>query len=293
MRDERTPDLRHAAGYLNVLRFGRLMRANWLSVLAPTVLAAVAASVLGYVLSPTWEAVGVIQVGAVGQSSVGQGVQLIEPPVRAVERVRMRVFQDATLARLGIPLGDTDPLGSLYRSTIKIRQMQNTDFLELRLRAYSPEDARRWIQATVEQLADAHGRLAAPTLDRLQKQLAETEATLRRLRDLREVARSTTTLKREIAPGERFAESVYNSSLLIATETEFRVNEDSRSVLLEQLSATRTYPTALVDKVFVGDQPVSPRTALMITVATLFGLFIGIAIAYFLDGRRTARADLA
>jgi len=269
------------------------MRANWLSVLAPTVLAAVAASVLGYVLSPTWEAVGVIQVGAVGQSSVGQGVQLIEPPVRAVERVRMRVFQDATLARLGIPLGDTDPLGSLYRSTIKIRQMQNTDFLELRLRAYSPEDARRWIQATVEQLADAHGRLAAPTLDRLQKQLAETEATLRRLRDLREVARSTTTLKREIAPGERFAESVYNSSLLIATETEFRVNEDSRSVLLEQLSATRTYPTALVDKVFVGDQPVSPRTALMITVATLFGLFIGIAIAYFLDGRRTARADLA
>lgn len=289
MRDSTASNPRHTAGYLSVPQFVRILRENRIAVLAPTVIVAALAFVVGHLLPPTWEAIGVVQVGAVGQSSVGQGVQLIESPVRAVERARMRVFQDAVLARLGIPQSETDPQGRLYRGTARIKQLQSTDFLEIRLRAYSPVDARRWIDATVEQMAEAHRKLAEPTLDRLRTQLAETEATLLRLKTLREEIRSATTLRREIDPGERFAESVYNANLLVASESDIRKNEDLRSMLLEQLSATRTYPTALVDKVFVGDEPVSPRKILIVVVASLLGLFSGIALAYFLDGRRSAR----
>lgn len=282
-------DSSHAAGYLNVLQFARLLRANWLAVLAPTIVAGIAALTLGYLLPPTWEAIGVVQVGAVGQANVGQGVQLVEPPIRAVERARMRVFQDAVVARLGLPVNEGNPQGRLYRGTIKIKQLQSTDFLEINLRAYSPDDARRWIDATVEQMAEAHRQLAAPTLDRLKKQLAETEATLSRLRTARQEMQSATELKKEIKPGERFAESVYNANLLVTTEADIRKSEDTRSILLEQLSPARTYPTKLVDRIFVGDDPVSPRPLLMAAVSSLLGLFAGLMLAFFLDGRKAAR----
>ncbi len=55
-----------------------------------------------FMAKPKWEATAVIQIGQVGQSGVGQGSQLIEPPARAIERMKMKSFEDAVLSDLKI-----------------------------------------------------------------------------------------------------------------------------------------------------------------------------------------------
>jgi len=288
MNDPTHPSLVPASGYLNLLRFWNITRRYWVWVLACVATAAGAAAIYTWLLPFTWEATGVVQVGAVGQSGAGQLGQLVESPARAIERTKMRGFQNDVLATLKTPNDDLKPIGELFRGSIKVKQLQNTDFLEIRLRAYSPDEAKRWLEATVKQLDIAHQRLAAPSIERLRKQLEEVDQNLRRARKTRDGLQESVS-RRSLGPGERFAESVYNANLLVQTNGEVRALEAERAMMLEQLSPTRTYPTALVERIYVSERPVSPRTGLIVALATLVGLLAGIFIAYFLDGRDAAR----
>lgn len=274
----------------DLARLGRIVRARGLLIAAATTLATVAAGGLAALLSPTWEATGVVQIGATAGPNIGQGPVVVESPIRAIERMRIRAFQDASLARMGIAANDDDPAGRLYRSSLKLRQLQGTDFVEIRVRAFSPESSAKSIETTVGHLAEVHAQLAAPSVERLRKHLEDTNSNLQRIRSGREQLLASAPLKGELRPGERFAESVFNVGLLAKTDEEIRINEMQRAALLEQLSPTRTYPTTLVEKIHVSEKPVSPRTALMLAVAALFGLSAGVLLACILEGHKAATA---
>ena len=66
---------------------------NW--VTGVPILCVLLAAVGVSMAKPKWEATAVIQIGQVGQSGVGQGSQLIEPPIRAIERMKKKSFEEA------------------------------------------------------------------------------------------------------------------------------------------------------------------------------------------------------
>lgn len=274
-------------GTFDLARFGQIVRARWLLIAATAILTTFAAGGLAIVIRPSWEAIGVVQIGATGGPSPGQGPVVVESPIRAIERMRIRAFQDATLARIGAATTNDDPRGKLYRDSLKLRQLQGTDFVEIKVRGYSPEESARSIEITVEHLANVHAQLAAPSVERLHRQLNETDANLQRIQQGRERLLASDSLKGAINPGERFAETVYIVNLIAKTDEEIRAIEVQRAALMEQLSPTRTYPTALVEKIHVSEKPVSPRTRLMLAVAALFGISIGTILACVLEGRKT------
>jgi uncharacterized protein involved in exopolysaccharide biosynthesis len=268
------------------------MRRHWGWIAGCTVVAASAGAIYTTLVPPTWEATGVAQIAAVGQTTA-PGQASVELAGKGVERMRVRGFQDDVLASLQIPVDDENPTGRLYRGSLKVRQLQNTDFLEIKVRAWSSDEAKRWVDATVTQLAAVHQRLAAPSIDRLKKQLGDVDASLQKARSARDALRDSTTLKDKIGPGERFAEGVYNANLLLKTDEEIRTLEMQRAVLIEALSPSRTSPTSLVNAAHVKERPVSPKTGLIVALAAALGFLAGLFVAYFLEGREEARSAVS
>lgn len=228
-----------------------------------------------------------VQIGQVGQPDVGQVTSLIEPPTRAVERLKLRPFRDGVLASIEIRTSDDEPRARLYRDSMQVRQLPNTDLIELKVRGYSPEEARKLAEATISRLQEIHGRLALPSIERLRSQLDTITRELKRAQAERETLLSNTQLRQEIGPGNRFAENVLLGNILATRDAEIRDLQQRRLTLEERLTPSRTYPTSLVEEIFVPERPASPRLVLTVSLAIAGGLAAGMLIALvFQDPRR-------
>jgi uncharacterized protein involved in exopolysaccharide biosynthesis len=156
---------------------------------------------------PEWEATAVIQIGQVGQPTIGQASVLIEPPARTMERMRLKSFEDAVLADLKMPVEDNDPNAGLYRSSLKLKLLPNTDLIEMKVRGHSREEAAKWAEATVNYLRGLHEKLAEPSIERLKSVLAEVKRELQRTHDERTKLMENLPLKDKIGPGNRFLQA--------------------------------------------------------------------------------------
>ena len=143
-----------------------LLRRKWWVLGAP-LLAVIAAAVAVTFMKPQWEATAAIQIGVVGQA-------VIEPSARVVARVNLKSFEDAVLASLGL-LGQKTPEAKLFRSSLKIKALPNTDLIEIKVRGYSRESAKRSTEAAVNYLNRIHQGMAAPTVQRMKQLLAQAE----------------------------------------------------------------------------------------------------------------------
>ena len=224
-------------------------------------------------IQPKWEASGLIQIGQIWQE---KGAISIENGAAVVERVKNKTFQAHVLTKLGIPLNEDDHLGKLYTDSIKIKVIPSTDLLELKVRAYSPKEATNWIQETVNYLQEVHKRLAEPTISRLQKQLVELKRQVLMVKSEKDGLIKNAELKGEIRPGNRFAENLLLTNYLLQMGSELREFELRQLALEEQLNLAKTFPTALMEQVYVPEKPVSPKKLLIVILATLIGVFIGI-----------------
>ncbi len=135
---------------------------------------------------PQWESSAVVQMGQVGQAEVGKATATVETPPRAIERMKTPTFQNDVLASIGISTADDNAKARLYRRSLRLRQPPGTDLIELRIRAYSLDEARHLAEATVEQLRKSHDKLALPSIDSLRKQLDDVIRQLERAQKERE-----------------------------------------------------------------------------------------------------------
>jgi hypothetical protein len=212
---------------------------------------------------------------------------LIEPVAKAIERLKLPAFRDGTLVALGV--GTQDPKAGLYRNSLRLRQLPNTDLIELRIRGFSREDAREFARLTVERLAAIHGQVAQPTLLHLRSLLEEVERELDQATVARDKLSLTATRKDRPSPGERFSENVLLASILEARDDQIRQLKERRLLLIEMQAPQRTFPTSLIDDVFVPTTPVWPRPWLSVGLAAAAGLLAGVTIALISAGlqRRT------
>jgi hypothetical protein len=255
-------------------------------LVALPLLLTIGASFLVSVLPPEWQSTSVIQIGQVWQVALGQVWQValpIEPPARAIERMKLRPFQNDVLASLGLPTNEENRLVMQFTSSLAVRVLPNTDLLELRLRAYSREEARRWAEATVKHLQDAHQKLADPLIARLRQQLDEIKKQMQSLREQRDGLLKNADLRADIGPGNRFAENLLLSNFLLQKDAELRSFDFQRLALEEQLNPAKTYPTSLIEKVYVPEKQAYPKKVLTILIAAFAGFLIAVASAFLMN----------
>jgi uncharacterized protein involved in exopolysaccharide biosynthesis len=226
-----------------------------------------------------WEATAVIQIGQVGQSGVGQSSQLIEPPIRAIERMKMKSFEDDVLTTLKISIEDSDTVARQFRNSLSLKALGATDLIQVKIRAASPEQASLWGKAVVDRLKEVHERLAQPTIDRLRKQQAELKKQMQTIEEERENLLKIVSKSIEISGESRFSANLLLSNLLLQKNAELRDFEMRRLAAEEQLTSVRTYPTSLIDRVYVPEKPASPKKQLIIGIAAILGLFLGIVVS--------------
>ena len=250
-----------------------LVRRKWW-VLGLPLLAVIAAAVAVTFMKPQWEATAAIRIGAVGQAA-----QLIEPPARVVERMKLKSFEDAVLAGLELS-GQKTPEAKLFRSSLKVKALPNTDLIEIKVRGYSQESARRSADATVSYLHRIHNGMAAPTVQRMKQLLAQVEREIAQTKAEREKALKITGLNDKTNAEARFMENIVLANIMIQRDSELRELEQTKMEYEEQLNPMRTYPTSYIEKISVSEEPVAPKKALMVLLAGVLGLFVGVMAAF-------------
>lgn len=261
-----------------------LLRYKYLVFGLPAILAVVAAALVLKV-RPQWEAIAIVQLGQVWQVAAP-----IEAPNRAVERMKFRPFQEGVLKSIGISAAEASDFSVVFTSSMKIRVLPNTDLLELKVRAYSRDEAKRWAEASVKHLQLVHQKLAEPSIARLQSQFAELKRQVKEIRDERDRFLKNAELKSEIGPGNRFAENLILSNYLVQKDAELRALESQRLALQEQLDPAKTYPTSLIESVYVPEKRAYPKRTLVVLLAGFVGLIIGVIGAFILNAIRANRA---
>ena len=239
------------------------------------VLAAVGVSIA----KPKWEAAAVIQIGQVGQSGVGQGSQLIEPPLRAIERMKMKSFEDDVLNALKISVEVDDPVAKLFRSTLSLKALGATDLIQVKVQAVSRDQAQTWANAVVDRLREVHERLAQPTIDRLRKQQSALKKQMQIIEEERKNLLTIVSKSIETSGDNRFSANLLLSNLLLQKNAELRDFEMRRLAADEQLTSVRTYPTSLIDRIYVPEKPASPKKLLIVMLSAVLGLILGVVVA--------------
>lgn len=228
---------------------------------------------------PEWEAIAAIQIGRVES-------QPIESAAMANERLKLRPFTIAVYSALEIPLDEARRDVQLYQRSMRSRLIPLTDLIEIRVRGHSREQAKEWAEEIATQLRTIHQKLAAPSISRLQQELDEVSVALEQVRVSRGQLLEDLPARKQVGPGNRFAESVLMANIVASQEHEMRELRKRALVLREQLSSAKTYPTALVNQVYVPERPVFPNIALTLAAAGVTGLILGILVALILAGFR-------
>ena len=251
---------------------------NW--VIGIPILCVLLAAVGVSMAKPKWEATAVIQIGQVGSSGVGQTIQLIEPSVRAIERMKMKSFEDTVLAKLQIPLDGGNSVAAIFKSSLSLKALGTTDLIQFKIRANSRDKAESWAQAVVDRLKDVHEKLTQPTIDRLRKQQTELKKQMQLIEAERSNLLETVSKTSERSGDGRFSTNLLLSNLLLQKNAELRDFEMRRLAVDEHLTSIRAFPTSLVDRIYVPENPVSPKKLLIVMLAAVLGLILGIIVAF-------------
>lgn len=231
------------------------------------------------VIDPIWRATALLQIGQVGQTTPSamnpMAQELVESPTRAIERVHDPVFTGALLTALGLPIDDADNYREavLIRGSLRVTTPKGSDLLELKVEGSSRDSVRKTAETAVALLAKAHERIAEPTLLRIRSQLKAVSFEIGVAIEEREKLHEIASRRDAVGIGNRFAESVLLGDLLSRKDRELRELRDRRLQLEEQLSASRTFPTALLSDIHVPVRPASPKRSLFAAGGAMAALF--------------------
>lgn len=257
----------------------RILCREWRSVLLAFLLVFGLAAAYGLLAKPRWEAQGWVQVGQVGFQPSGQDPRP-EPFQRVIERLQTVDFQDQVVKSVGV--ASTSVEAKLYRATLKVEPSPYAGLIKLSVRAASPSMARRFVQATVDQLRIIHGQLQAQPLAQAHERLERLQSDVRDALSTRDRLREAAS-----APdGSKGQGAALAAGLMLGgAQTQVRELVQSRDELVARLGNNYTFATSMPWPIYQSEGPVSPNRVL---IAGL-GLFGGLGLGVFAGVARAAR----
>lgn len=268
-----------------------LIRNRYRLLLSPLIAAAVAVGV-AYSLPKQWQARTVLQVGQLFYTTSNEQQQIaqIEAPARVVERVRLENFQDAVLGRLKLPTEPNENAETeLIRNSISARLIRNAELVEISVRGFSPEQAKKAVEGYQQELIEVHAKLAQPSLKRIAEDRAQVSKALQvaeaRKQSLAQVADSRT---KDGAKGQ-FSEAVLLNQLIDQNVGELRDLQRRSAYLEEQASPERTFNTRPIGDIEVSRRAVWPRKVNFLVVGGALGLAFGLIWSLLTERKIRAR----
>lgn len=260
---------------ISLFEFWEIVRDGWRWLAGGTALGAVGASLTIALSPPKYEGVAVVQVGQVGQMGQAMGAP-VESAVQAIERMRTGGFQLEAAKVSGYQpwldvVAHSAKAGEEYFS---LQSVKNTQLIEIRGKAGSREDAAKIANAMVQVLAKRHAELARPTIDRLNQDLVLAQDKLQSAeKDIAALGSSVSFAK---VKDERFSPIALVASMLQLKQTEMFSLRQSISAIKAALAEPATQPAKVMEAVFVGEKPVSPKKGLIAVLGVLAGSIAGL-----------------
>lgn len=276
--------------FIDLAQVWESIKRHWVTFIACLVLGSVAAVIFWLALPPKWQATATLQIGQMPSNTPTKDLvqtALVESAEQAAERLNQRELEDKALTALGLPLDeDVDKRTSLFRKSLKATVIKNTNFIRISLAAFSTQDAKKYVNATIQSLIDVHNQRMAPALKNVNARIEANALQMAEAQTQRTRLQGMVNGSGQPKSDGQFAPHVIAADLLAKEDEQIRILTAERTVLSDLLSPSNTYPTSVIDSVFVPAHPYFPKLSLFLPVGLLLGAAIGVALALLRDRKR-------
>lgn len=256
---------------------------HWLILAGCIIVALIAAIALKFTLPAQWQASATIQIGQLPINPT----TLIEPTAQVAERFKQRQLQNQALSVVGLPLDEnSNDHTRLFRKTLKATAGKNTDFVDISVAGFSQTEAKNYLNSTIQALISTHNSRLAPMIKNLRDRL---EANTREMMQATtEKARLEASLRSAAtsSAGAKFEPSVVAINLIAKQDEMIRALTNEQAALIDLRTKTDSFPTMLVDAIFVPVKPYFPKLSIFLAIGLILGALAGGALALFLDRNR-------
>ena len=257
----------------------RFLRAQFWVILTALIAGAVAGFGVSHLSPRQCQATSILQIGQIADGVPG-AVELIDPPARAAERVKVRSFQDKVLRTLSLPVdGSENESARLIRKTLNAEVVSSTDLVQISVDGFSPGQAKQTLEVVQNQLLAIQEPFVLDAVNRLKAQLEKLDAQIANMETRHGYISSAADLKSKNAAGSQGAADVLLGNILDTSNAELLVEaERRRAEVAAKLSPDHTFFSKPLGEITVSDFPVAPRRSSFIIPGALLGLAIGLLI---------------
>jgi hypothetical protein len=209
---------------------------------------------------------------------------LIEPTTQVADRFKQRQLQDEALAAIGLPLNeDSDRRTRLFRTSLKATPGKTTAFVDVSVAGFSQEEAKTALNAALQAVVHAHELLAAPTMKNLNDRLEVNALQMTQATTAKALLEASLKNAATSPSGAKFEPSIVAINLLSKQDESIRNLAAEYSALIDLRTKINTFPTTVVDAIFVPVRPSSPKLWMCLLGGLIIGAIAGTALALFRD----------
>jgi len=183
------------------------------------------------------------------------------------------------------------PLQQKTTFSLKARSLDQAGLIEFTLRAGSVEVARESLVQVINKVGLDHSEAYANASASLKRALEQTET------ELAAVTQNLTRLNDRIIYRSAARQEPASTGNLVLAQTQNQLSQQKLSLqktvnhLQWQLSPENLRPTQAIEPIYVNENPVSPKTNLIVLLAFLAGGFGGVLLAFLVHALRTNPAN--
>ena len=274
---------------VDLSKLWQTIRQSWRLIAGLTFVGVAIALVVALMLPKEWEASATLQIGRMHQIT-GEW-RAIEDPQQAVERLKLREFKENVLASLALPLDeDEDDRSEIYFKSVKGVAVKGTDFITVRTKGFSTQEATASLDATMNQLMAKHVSIAEPMKQRLTAEMTETHAKLVASEEVLKQLNTQLLASGTYKAGSEFAPSIVAFGLLASKTAEVNALKSKEIALTAVLATLNEQITKPVNKIQVSKTPIFPKKSIFLVLGLFLGLMVGVAIALVRAARKERAA---
>lgn len=254
---------------LKLSNFLDMMRRSWRLILGVVLFSLFVSFIVTLILPKKWEASATLQIAKL-PDEVGD-ISAVENSQQSVERINQIGFKEQVLKDLQLPTTQgQDRRSNILLDTLIAQPIKKTELITISVSAYSEQDALKSIQTAIAELQATQAPMILPSKNRLNKELQTVN------HNLSITDHDISALNHQMSQGGRYAAAKDFRDVKVSAQRALQLQQsqlNERLSLIEQLSTKPIYPI----------NNSSPKRIIFFILGAIFGLFVGIGIAWWKD----------
>ena len=258
------------------------LKDKWRHVLGGILLGGLGAAAMITTSQAQYEATAMLQTGRVAGS-------IIEDPSTIVERFKSPSFHLEVAEDVGDPnwIMQVEGGGGTQILSATVPKL-SPSMVEVKVKAKSPEFAKKIADAATAKLIERQEVLSAQTRKKIEFDLSATKEKLAKSeQDLLALSR---TLDSVGTKDDRFTQISLMMSVKLQKESEMFALRQTVFALEIALLPPSTQPARVLEAIFVSPKPVSPKNGLLLALALVGGLLVGVMSVFVSGAWQRAKA---